>query len=872
MIVYDISFARAAHHEAEVKATFTALPPGPVNFRMARSSTGRYALTEYAKNVYSVKAVDGTGKELPLTHPDPYSWTVTRHTGTVTLTYTDYANVGSGTFSGFNLDDEHVQPQSVFVYVKGLEARPIKVTFHRPDPTWTIATQLVPTSDPETFTAPGMQYFFDSPVHLGNIQWREWTETHDGVKQTWRVALDDPTGPQAIDAYADGAKKIIHEAGAVYGEFPKFDFGTYTFVACYRADCQSDGMEHRNSTSVTGGSFGGIGNAGLSTGAHEYFHSWNVKRIRPQGLDPWDYDRANMTDGLWIAEGFTQYYGPLLEERAGVTEPAATIRGLGNLINSIAAAPGRLFYGPIGMSNQAPFRDGAAAPDPLRPNIFISFYSYGGAIAVALDFSLRARGKSLDDYMRQMWLNHGKPEITYSMHDARHALIQVSGDSAWAVDLWTRYVEGHELPDYPKLLDAAGIIVQKAAPGQPWVGGSLGAGGGGGRGNRGGGGGRGAAPAADPNAPDAARVASAPANTPLYDAGLDAGDVITTADGKPIATAADFTAMVATHKPGDKIAVAYTSIAGPRNTTLTIGESPALQVQTYEQAGKTPSAAQLAFRTKWLAPKAQPAHDMDLHLIDAFAKGPFTGNPAAVVLLPDIRPDAWMQAVAMEMNQAETAFLVRKQDDGFSLRWFTPLAEVDLCGHATLASAHYLWGEDHLEEGTPARFHTRSGLLTARRNADNSITLDFPGIQSKPVTPPADLEAALGQKPVAVLRGSFDLLCVLRDAAQVRTLTPDLAAIARWDARGVLVTAPGDVEGIDFVSRCFFPALGVPEDPVTGSAHCALAPYWRDALELNEMVGEQASTRGGIIRLTVVDDRVHLTGKAVTTMRGRLEA
>ena len=153
----------------------------------------------------------------------PYSWNVTGHNGTVTFSYTEFANVGSGTFSGFNPENDHIQPQGTFVYVKGLEARPIKVTFHRPDPSWTISTQLVPSkSDSETFTAPGLQYFFDSPIHLGKIQWRQWTETHNGLEQTWRVALDDPTGPQAVDAYADGLKKIVHEAGAVFGEFPKF--------------------------------------------------------------------------------------------------------------------------------------------------------------------------------------------------------------------------------------------------------------------------------------------------------------------------------------------------------------------------------------------------------------------------------------------------------------------------------------------------------------------------------------------------------------------------------------------------------------------------------------------------------------------------
>jgi predicted metalloprotease with PDZ domain len=250
------------------------------------------------------------------------------------------------------------------------------------------------------------------------------------------------------------------------------------------------------------------------------------------------------------------------------------------------------------MSRQAPFRDGAAANDPVSPNIFISYYTYGAAIATALDFSLRARGKSLDDFMRTMWLNHGKPEIPYSMHDARHALITTSGDSAWAVDFWARYVEGHELPDYAPLLERAGILLRKSAAGQPWVGGFVGAFGGG-RGGRGGRGGGNASP------DSSARVASAPAGTPLYDAGLDAGDVITAVDGAPIATATEFTAAVAAHKPGDHISVGYTGPAGSRTATLTIAENPNLETVTFEDAGRTPTAEQLAFRNGWLASKAK---------------------------------------------------------------------------------------------------------------------------------------------------------------------------------------------------------------------------------------------------------------------------
>lgn len=258
-----------------------------------------------------------------------------------------------------------------------------------------------------------------------------------------------------------------------------------------------------------------------------------------------------------------------------------------------------------------------------------------------------------------------------------------------------------------------------------------------------------------------------------------------------------------------------------------------------------------------------------LHLIDAFTDEPFRGNPAAVALLADDRTDDWMQSIAMEMNQAETAFL-RLREDGFALRWFTPMAEVDLCGHATLASAHYLWSEGLLGLTDIARFHTRSGVLTARRDADGWITIDLPAIEPREVVVPDDLLAVLGVTPTRVFGGAFDLLCVVDDQGVVERLGPDLHAMARWDVRGVIVTAPSDEHGVDFISRCFYPALGIPEDPVTGSAHCALAPYWHRVTGRDTLVGRQASRRGGLVRCTVVNDRVLLAGKAVTTLVGEL--
>lgn len=254
--------------------------------------------------------------------------------------------------------------------------------------------------------------------------------------------------------------------------------------------------------------------------------------------------------------------------------------------------------------------------------------------------------------------------------------------------------------------------------------------------------------------------------------------------------------------------------------------------------------------------------------VDAFTDQPFAGNPAAVCLLPSPRDAIWMQQVAREMNLAETAFLVRRADR-FDLRWFTPTTEIDLCGHATLASAHVLWEERHLDSGDTARFHTRSGVLSASRRSD-LIWLDFPATPAHPATRSPELESGLGVTIKYLGRTAFDYLVEVASEADVRSLAPDLSALARLPVRGVVVTARSHDGTHDFVSRFFAPGSGVPEDPVTGSAHCGLGPFWASRLGRDELVGYQASARGGTVRVRLDGDRVHLGGHAVTVLRGEL--
>jgi PhzF family phenazine biosynthesis protein len=259
---------------------------------------------------------------------------------------------------------------------------------------------------------------------------------------------------------------------------------------------------------------------------------------------------------------------------------------------------------------------------------------------------------------------------------------------------------------------------------------------------------------------------------------------------------------------------------------------------------------------------------LSIYHVDAFTDKPFTGNPAAVCLLPGPRDASWMQNVAKEMNLSETAFLTEEKE-GFKLRWFTPAVEVDLCGHATLASAHILWETGRLTLQEKARFHTRSGLLTAEVQKEE-IELNFPAKREEPSPAPPGLLEALGVKARYVGKSLFDFLVEVESEEIVRTARPDFSLLKSVPVRGVIITSHAQTAGFDFISRFFAPQVGVNEDPVTGSAHCTLGPFWSNKLGKKEFLAYQASERGGTVRVRLADDRVFLGGRAVTLLRGEL--
>lgn len=587
-IRYEIAFPNAAHHEAEVSVTFAGVPARPLEVRMSRSSPGRYALHEFAKNVYNVKATDSRGRELVISQPSPHQWNVAGHDGTVRVTYTLFGDRADGTYAGIDRGMAHLNIPATLAWARGMEGRAARVTFRLPDPTWTIATQLFPTSDSTTFTAPNMQYLMDSPVHLGAQSWHTWPVASNGKTYTMRVALHHLGTREDADRYVDATQRIVEQATAVFGTLPDFDGGTYTFLSTYLPWAAGDGMEHRNSTSLTStGSLASSMNGLLGTVSHEFFHAWNVERIRPRSLEPFAFDEANMSGELWLAEGFTSYYGPLVLRRAAITDDAGFGATMAGAVNLVLNAPGRRYFSAVQMSRQAPFTDAAVSIDPQnKGNTFISYYPFGEAIALALDLTLRARGKTLDDFMQEMWKVHGAqrslaPVRPYTVTDARRALARVSGDSAFARDFFARYIEGREAAPYGELLRQGGYVMRPAHPDAAWAGDvSL-------RHEDG----------------KATVLAPTPIGTPIYATGADRGDRLVSLGGRALASAADLAAVLAAHKPGDSVPLVYESRGQVITTTLTLAANPRIEVVTFEAAGEPVTDAVRAFRAAWFAPR-----------------------------------------------------------------------------------------------------------------------------------------------------------------------------------------------------------------------------------------------------------------------------
>lgn len=571
---YEISFENAVHHEAKVSISFTAITSDSLHVRMSRTSPGRYALHEFAKNVYDFKALDSSGKELDVFRPDPYQWIIPDHEGAVNIQYTLFANRGDGTYSQIDETHAHLNIPATFMYAPSLADRPIEVNFKvREDLGWKVATQL-PLVSGTTYSAPDLYYFMDSPTEISNFMLRSFEL--DG--QRIQLALHHNGSEEEADTYFEKVKKTVVQQKEVYGELPNFDFDTYTFLACYIPNASGDGMEHRNSTILTSTrslAEGGM-KRNLPTVSHEFFHAWNVERIRPESLEPFDFEAANMSGELWFAEGFTSYYTNLILCRAGLISAKEYIEGLTGSFNYVWTSPARQFFNPIEMSYQAPFVDAATSVDPVnRENTFISYYPYGSVLGLALDLSLRNEGYNLDDYMKAVWNKFGKSEIPYTIKDLHETLNDYAGKS-FGDTFFESYIYQSGMPDYKALFQSVGVSLTQNSD-APYLGArvSLKSTGG--------------------------LITSNPAiGSAAYLASLSKGDVIKSINTIPLTDHENFQAYLEQFEMGKPLQIQYERFGNNYSTTLELKPSPSYTIKLMEDTDATAEQSEINQRNAWL--------------------------------------------------------------------------------------------------------------------------------------------------------------------------------------------------------------------------------------------------------------------------------
>jgi len=577
-ISYNVSFPNIAHHEAEIIVSVTGAPQKLLTFRMSRSSPGRYATHEFGKNIYHMTASGKSGKPLHINRLDGDVYQVETDAGAVKVRYTLYANHPDGTYAGIDPHSIQFNNPAVFMWVKELEKAPIEVSFDLGNQKeWTIATQLKATANPNVFTAPDLQYFMDSPVKIGKLIVKNWSLKNSA----FRLALEIDSDDAEATVFAGKIKRITEESEAVFGEFPAFDYGQYTFLVSINPYVKGDGMEHRNSTMIAlPVRFNNSDNL-LGVFAHEFFHAWNVERIRPKSLEPFNYEKSNMSRELWFAEGFTQYYGELLLKRAGFRNLDDMAGTFSALVNTKENTPGARLLSPAEASCMAVFVDAGTAVDKTNyQNTYTSYYPYGASIALALDLELLSRKSSLDQYMKAVWAKFGKTENPYVIDDLRQMLEVVSGDKIFAADFFNKYVNGHASFDYAPLFKKAGMILKKEFEGQAWIG--------------------------NPRFKENSELVIAGntiTNTPLYDAGIDIDDSIVKLDGRPVKTEDELKAVLASHKPGDEISIEYVHREKASLAMMKLVENPRLIVLTNEKLNLPVTREMQDFRKLWLDSK-----------------------------------------------------------------------------------------------------------------------------------------------------------------------------------------------------------------------------------------------------------------------------
>ena len=596
-VAYRLSFPEREHRLMHVEVTFAELPAGPLQLRMSRTSPGRYSLHEFGKNVFDVRATDGAGRALTVTRPSVYQWDVADHAGTVQVTYTIFGDRIDGTYLAIDASHAHINMPAALMWARGLERRAATVRFETPPgASWRVATQLLSGTDAFSFSAPNLQYLLDSPAELSAYALRTFTVNDESRTPVFRVAVHHTGTDADLDSFTRGVESIVREARHIFGEYPAFEGNTYTFIADYLPWADGDGMEHRNSTILTSSSSIRANRSDLlDTVAHEFFHAWNVERIRPASLEPFNFEETNMSGELWFAEGFTSYFAPLLMKRTDLITVRDFAQEMGRALNTVLTSPGRQLRSPAEMSRMAPLIDAATSMDrTVSDNTFISYYTWGEALGLGLDLTLRDRSNNkatLDVFMRAMWERFGRStapvagvvERPYTPDDLKSVLGQVAGDAAFAADFFAKYIEGREMVNYAPLLARAGLVWRPVAPGRASIGNVR----------------------LQTSTAGARVTAAVPFGSPAYKAGIDRDDVIVSIGGTLVSGPDDVARVVAGRKPGESVPVVFERRGTRVTGTLALVEDPQHELIPAEDAGQTLTAEQRQFRDAWLSSAAR---------------------------------------------------------------------------------------------------------------------------------------------------------------------------------------------------------------------------------------------------------------------------
>jgi predicted metalloprotease with PDZ domain len=584
LVEYSVTFDNRQHHEAMISVVFHDVAPGPFTVSISRTSPGRYAAHSFAKNIYSLRAFDSEGKELAVDGINDYQWVIEEGGKDITVQYILYGNQLDGTYNSITDDYIVLNIPASFIWSDRYMDATHTLSLAVPDKTWKVISQMETSGDENILSAPDLAFFMDSPVALGDYDIRTWEGGPPGNRQQFNLAvLHNATG-RDVDRFVDMIIPVFEEQYAFFGEYPAYDFGRYTIIANYLPHAEVDGMEHRNSTLVT--RYNSLSNYKLKflmTISHEFFHAWNMERLRPASLEPYNMVDPTPCEELWLAEGANEYYDDIFLVRAGQKSFNAFTWGLNLHINSVLQSSVYDYFSAVQIGERAALFDGAVFADGYNDSMYVTHYHLGDIVCLGLDLSLRSRYQSisLDSLMNKLWDDYGRDEIPYTNDNVKAALAEVAGDHEFAESFFTKHIYGREPIDYKTLLAHAGLHYTRRWDSKPSLG-----------------------PVEVWSSSGMALLKSSPPyHSPLYKAGLDKGDHIYQIAGRAVTGRASYDSRVARLRPGDEVSIGYFQNGIRKSSTVTVDRDEEVKIIPYESAGLPVTDKIREFRESWIGSK-----------------------------------------------------------------------------------------------------------------------------------------------------------------------------------------------------------------------------------------------------------------------------